>query len=265
MTHKNLECYNNYEIFLDDLSENEYRKSKLISSNEHVSFINKIFNSKKINVVELGSGNSKTLYNLSLNNLLEKGYGFEISNSRYSFAEKWKSDLKISNVTNINDNFLNIKNYNITNIDLCISVDLSFQFCEPIESGSEKKLLDNIYSILNPGGKLIIELDGCGQMVKSSKTNNKSWQEFYEPDPWQFSLWEYSFDEETNFLTWNKTFISRNNNKHDYSSVILKIYNKNNFEKLLSKSGFKNIKFYQNSNFDNLNNDGLEFIVVAEK
>ena len=265
MTNKNLECYNNYEIFLDEFMENEYRKSKLISSEVHKNFIKKIFDSKKINVVELGSGNSKILYNLSLNNILEQGYGFEISNSRHAFAEKWKSDLKIENVENIQDNFLNIKNYDIENVDLFISVDLSFQFCEPIDEGSEKKLLNNIYNILKPEGKLIMELDGCGRIIESSNINTKIWEEFQKPDPWQFSLWECNYDKKTNFLTWNKTFISRNDNKKDYSSVVLKIYDKEKIEKLLSKSGFKKIFFYQNWNFDILTNDSLEFIIVAEK
>ena len=102
-------------------------------------------------------------------------------------------------------------------------------------------------------------------VILLNNINTKIWEEYQKPDPWQFSLWECNYDKKTNFLTWNKTFISRNDNKKDYSSVVLKIYDKEKIEKLLSESGFKKIFFYQNWNFDILTNDSLEFIIVAEK
>lgn len=265
MIHKNLSCYNNYEIFEDNKLENEYRNSKLISSNCHVNFVKNIFGNKKINVVELGSGNSKTLYNFSLNNLLNYGFGFEISKTRHEFAEKWKEDLKIKNVKNILDNFLNIKNYEIKNIDLFFVVDLAFQFCEPIEDGSEKNILYDIYNLLNKNGKLILELDGCSKIINSSKINNKIWEEFDSSDPWQFSLWDCNYNEKNGFLNWDKTFISRNENKKDFSSVTLKIYRQTEIKKLLNEVGFKKISFYQNWNFGKMEDDGTEFIIVAEK
>ena len=265
MIHKNLICYNNYEIFDNQNLETQYREHKLNDSNSHVNFVKKIFNNKKINVVELGSGNSKTLYNFSINNILNYGFGFEISNTRHEFAERWKKDLKINNVKNILDNFLNLKDYEINNIDLFFIVDLAFQFCEPIQIGSDKKILYDIYNLLNKNGKLIIELDGCGKIINSSKINNKFWQEFNFPDPWQFSLWDCDYNNETKFLNWNKTFISRNENKKDFSSVTLRIYTQKEIEKILSEVGFKNITFYQDWNFGKMENDETEFIIVAEK
>lgn len=265
MIHKNLSCYNNYEIFENDKLEHEYRNSKLRSSNSHVNFVKNIFGDRKINVVELGSGNSKTLYNFSINNLLNYGFGFEISKTRYEFAEKWKKDLKIENVKNILDNFLNLKNYEIKNIDLFFVVDLAFQFCEPIEYGSEKNILFDIYNLLNENGKLILELDGCSKIINSSKINNKIWEEFDSSDPWQFSLWDCNYNEKNGFLNWDKTFISRNENKKDFSSVTLKIYKQTEIEKLLNEVGFKKINFYQNWRFGKMEDDGTEFIIVAEK
>jgi hypothetical protein len=265
MVHKNLSCYDNYEIFDNIELENQYRKSKLDSSNGHINFIKKIFDNQKINVVELGSGNSKTLYNLSLNDSLIYGFGFEVSKNRHEFAEKWKDDLKIKNVKNILDNFLNLKKYEINNIDLFFVVDLAFQFCEPIEEGCEKNILIDIYNLLNEKGKLILELDGCGKIINSSKINNKIWEEFNSNDPWQFSLWDCNYNEKNGFLNWDKTFISRNENKKDFSSVTLKIYTQKEIKKLLNKVGFKKINFYQDWNFGEMRDDKTEFIIVAEK
>lgn len=265
MTHKNLSCYNNYEQFDDYQKEEEYKKSKLYDCNKHVNFINKIFSSKKIKVVELGSGNSKFLYNLSLNNLLDVGYAFEISKSRHEFAEKWKTELKVKNVRNILDNFLNVHNYDFKNIDLVFISDLAFQFCEPIESGSDSKLLEHIYKILKFDGVLVLELDGCKNLISSYKTNNKKWEEFKDSDPWQYSLWEYTYDETKKLLNWDKIFIHRHKNIKDFSSVVLKIYEQKEIEELLLNIGFKKITFFQDWYFEKMYDDGKEFILIAEK
>ena len=265
MEHKNLHSYNNYEIFDDKIIEDSYKISKLKSSDCHVNFIEKIFKRKNLRVVELGSGNSKTLFNLSLKNILNHGFGFEISNTRHSFAETWKNELGIKNVTNVLDNFLSLGNYNISDVDLFFLSDLSFQFCEPISVGAEKKLLSRIYNDLNDDGKLILELDGCGKVISSIDLNSKIWEEFDINDPWQFSLWNCNYDKKTNFLNWDKTFISRRGDKRDFTSVTLKIYNKEEIEKLLVETGFKKINFYQNWDFDSFKSDKSEFIVLAEK
>jgi SAM-dependent methyltransferase len=160
MTHKNLNAYNGYELFYDYDEIKKYRQSKLDDCEKNLKFI-KCFFKEKINILELGSGNSKLLYNLNSKNMLNFGYGFEISSDRFNFAENWKKDLKINNVKNICDNFLNLGKYNLSEIDLCYMPDLSFQFCEPISDGSEFDLLSAIYQSLKDNGKIIIELDGA--------------------------------------------------------------------------------------------------------
>jgi hypothetical protein len=93
----------------------------------------------------------------------------------------------------------------------------------------------------------------------------KIWDEFDYPDPWQYSLWDCKFDDSNNFLTWDKTFISRDENKKSNSSVILKIYNKEQIKNLLLSVGFKNIIFFQDWELGEFNCDGTEFIIIAEK
>lgn len=265
MNHKNLECYDNYEIFSNLLSEQQYRDSKLKGCSKQIEFIIKLVNQSKIKVVELGSGNSKILYGLSMASVISEGYGLEISESRHYFAEKWKKDLQIKNVENIKSNFLELKKFRLDNVDLFLVLDLAFQFCEPIETNSEVKLLSQIYNSLTKNGKLILELDGCKKNIESIKFGGKTWEEFNISDPWQYSLWDCNLDIEKSFLTLNKTFINRNSNLKDFSSVILKLYKKEEIKNLLLSVGFKKIDFYQNWGGHSMENDDSEFIIVAEK
>lgn len=265
MRHNNLLCYENYEIFSDEKTEKEYKDLKLLSSNTHVDFIKKLYKNKKINFLELGSGNSKTLFNLSKNNVLNYGYGFEISTSRYKFAEKWKNELGDSIVQNINDNFINLKKYNITDVDLVFCVDLALQFCDAIELSMAKNVLKDVYEILKPSGKLILELDGLGEILKSTEVGGKLWEEFEEGDPWQFSLWDCSFDETNKILEWNKIFIHRYEKKIDTKKVELKIYTKETISSLLEEVGFTDIVFYNDWDFSDFEDDFGNFIIVCNK
>ena len=265
MKHNNLLCYENYEVFQDKNSEKKYKELKLFSSNPHVNFIKKIFDNKRIEILELGSGNSKTLFNLSINNLLINAYGVEISKSRYEFAEQWKEELNATDVININDDFLNLSKYSFPKFDLVFCVDIAFQFCEPIKFNSEIKLLKEIFYLLKESGKLILELDGLGRILKSIESNTKLWEEFDNDDPWQYSLWDCSYNNQSNILVWEKIFIHRLEHFRDRKKVELKIYNKETIQKLLEDVGFKKINFFSNWDFSELKDDSDNFIVVCEK
>lgn len=224
MKHINYNAYDGYEVFNDKNIETSYKQSKLESCKKSVEFIHKLFDDK-INVLELGSGNSKLLYNLSLNNLINNAVGVEISESRHQFAEKWKSELNLNNIQNINDDFINY-NHQTNYFDLCVCVDLAFQFIEPIKDSGEHLVLQKINNCLNKNGKIILELDGCNKIIEAISVNNKIWEEFAIDDPWQFSLWDCKFDKKTSFLNWGKKFIHRIEKRIDNTNVILKIYTK---------------------------------------
>ena len=76
--HPNLLAYKDYEVFNSEKDLKAYRNSKLESVKKNVHFIEENFN-KKVRVLEIGSGNSKFLYALDNKNLLESGYGVEVS------------------------------------------------------------------------------------------------------------------------------------------------------------------------------------------
>lgn len=262
--HINLKAYDNFEFFNSTIEEENYKREKLKSCEKHIDFITTITNKKKLNFLELGSGNSKVSINLNLNNILNIANNFEISNNRIIFADKWKNQLGYENINNIKDNFLNLKNYNIKNVDICFCVDLAFQFVEPIEENSEFELLKMVYNSLSNNGKLVLELDGCKKIINNSE-NNKIWEEFNEPDPWVYSLWDCNFNFKNKFLNWKKTYISRDMLKIDFTEILIKIYEKEEIKKLLESVGFNNITFYKNWSMDDFDNDHSEFIVLASK
>lgn len=262
--HINLSAYDSYEIFTDPESENNYRLSKLNSCQKHIDLINQEFDGKKVTILELGSGNSKVLINLNKHGLLNRGWGIEVSKSRFDFATKWLDDLKISNIENINDDLINFDYDSLDELDVCLCVDLCFQFLEPIQKESDELVLKKVYSKLKPGGKIILELDYCGYIITNLPYTKRVWEEFTEPDPWKYSLWNCDFDQQTKILNWNKTFISREN-EYESTSIYLKIYDKSDIESLLNKIGFKNIRIYQDWNYTPFSRQFDEFIIIAEK
>jgi SAM-dependent methyltransferase len=260
--HKNFLAYDNYEVFNNKIEEDVYRHSKLKSCDEQVNFVKKKAKKDKIVFLELGSGNSKMLFNLEKNKILDVGYGIEFSKSRFDFSQKWKEDCDIKNVFNFNHDFLEFDYESIKKVDLVFCVDLAFQFCEPIKKGSDVYLLNKIYNQINEGGLIILELDGCSNIIDTIPFSNKIWEEFPETDPWRFSLWNCKY--ENSLLEWDKIFIGRKGEISE-TKITLKIYNKEEICQLLKNIGFININLYSNWTMDKFENDKHSFIITGEK
>ncbi len=261
--HHNLLAYESYELIdgMDELSE--YRDLKLRSCDKHIELL-RMGGASILDVLELGSGNSKLLVNLSLNGMLRYGYGIEISRSRHDFAQRWVDDLGISNIENINADIIGFDFGSLCGLDVCICVDLCFQFFDPISKGSDRKVLDGVYGALKEGGKLILELDGCGSVISNLPHTAKVWEEFPDTDPWRYSLWDCAYDSGSMVLDWGKTFISRKGEIEE-TSISLRIYDRDGIEELLNKVGFRDIKFYKDWSLSEFDCDYGEFIVIAEK
>jgi hypothetical protein len=263
--HKNLTAYHNYEQFNDGFDVEAYRNDKIVSADGHVSFIRSMLGDKKLSVLELGSGNSKTLYALENNGLLETGYGIEISKERHLFAERWKSNSGFSKVRNICCDFTDYGLSEFKYIDLMFCVDLAFQFAEPAREGSDIKILSETLKALNPGGFVVLELCGIKKMLGEHAIERKSWEEFPESDPWRFSLWDCLYDKSKKFLNWKKIFIKRDGAEFCESEITLRIYSKEDISKTLSEAGFEGVSFYQDWQMNECLDFGLEFIVIAKK
>jgi len=257
--HKNLLAYDNFENIKTKKEKLLYRQEKLKSCSNYIELIKK-FTNEKINFLELGSGNSKISISLELNNLLIDGFNFEISKNRVLFANEWCENLNLKNIHNIRDNFMEIEKYNLPKIDVCLSIDLSFQFIEPLKSGSDLKLLKKIHNILGENGVLILELDSFDKMLELFNNDFNIWEEFDKPDPWIYSLWKLDYNSKKNFLSWKKNYISRDFKKMETTEITLMLYKKIEIQKLLISAGFKKIEF-----LEGFNNKNTEFIVIAKK
>ena len=262
--HTNLIAYDEHENFTLEDNVDSYKIEKLKSAQKNVDFVKRHFKGP-INVLEVGSGNSKFLYSLFFEGLLKNGYGIEISESRFNFANKWKKQLGAESITNFNENALTFNISKIPQIDLIYCVDLAFQFFEPVKNECDIHLLSKYYDHLNDGGKIILELDCHHRLLSNMKNNQiKTWQELNEPDPWKYLLWDCHYNMTKKHLKMNKTFINRSLAEESKSSVILKNYERNDIINMLKKIGFKDINIYENWQ---LSDDTLadEFIVVGSK
>ena len=214
-------------------------------------------------MLDVGSGNSKFLYALNGCGILEKGYGVEISKSRNDFANRWRDDLGISNVININDNIFNIDLEPFPKFDLIYCSDIVFQFFDPVRKDSGVKFLKNIFKRMNNYGVVLLELYDHDKILKSMRNNEiKLWEEFEEPDPWRYSLWDCKYEDLC--ISLKKTFVKRDLSETYISTVILRNYTRQESIALLENCGFQNIELYECwENDGDLSED--EFIVLGRK
>lgn len=214
--------------------------------------------------------NFKNKYQLHSQNLLNKGYGIEVSKSRFKFAEKWKKDLKIENIENINKNFLDLDLKKFQGIDLFICVDIALQFLEPIQKNSVLKILKNIRKILNDEGYIILELWSMKNVLKNIKQQKgffKTWSKFAYSDPFAFVLESLEKDK-NEFIIWKKYFIPKHRSIHDDSNCmtnILKPYSPKEIRKLMQKVGFSKIQIFKNFESEKYDPNYDEYVVLAKK
>lgn len=111
--HPNLNAYSGVEDLSNFTPEqfSAYCKVKLGECGKHIDFIKKNILSilpkpKRLTIAEIGSGNSKLLYRLELENLLTSAIGFELSESRHEFAEKFGIHVNAQKTKNVCASFL---------------------------------------------------------------------------------------------------------------------------------------------------------------
>ena len=260
--HINNTSYDGFESNFCDKQEFVYRTSKLCDVQKNINLIKNNFN-EKITVLDVGSGNSKFLYALNKCGMLHHGYGIEISKSRYLFAEKWRKDLDISNVTNIHSDMFNLEWDLLPECDLIYCPDMVFQFFEPTNTGNGDLFLSKAYNKLKDGGKLIMELDTCDLILNSMHDGKvKLWREFDENDPWRYMLWDCNY--ENNCISLKKTFIKRDLSKCSNSHVILHPYSRTEAISMLDKMHYTNIHIQEYWNTDK-DTEHDEFIIIGEK
>ena len=269
--HIDLTAYDDVEN-LDRFNENSfinYCNEKLGGCTKHINFINKYIINNQWNgrVLEIGSGNSKLLYRLEKENLITNvGYGYEISKSRFNFAEKLKDYVNSKKVVNYNEDFLS-SNLVHKELDLIIAVDIVLQLISPLKRNAESLLLKKIYKMLKKGGYFLIELWDFINILKlinlAENKELKIWEQFPKSDPFEYGLYNITLDKQKN-IVWEKTFIERKNKNKSYFCNILKPYSKNIIKELLRINKFKNVNIF-NRWSDNEKQVLGEYIVLARK
>lgn len=265
--HVNLSAYDEVEQ-LSNFTEKSFKlycDEKIKGCEKHITFFKKLFsNDKKLKVCEIGSGNSKLLYALDKEEILETGVGIEISNSRYMFAEKFKKYMESTNIKNINKNIFDIEP--VKNFNIVIGVDIVMQLISPISKNSEKDFLKWSYDSLCSEGIIVLELWSFEHILKQlelSAGSLKFWEEYPQSDPFEYLLSKVYLNN-NNDICWDKTFIKRNKNEKSLFSNILRPYAKTTIEKILINNGFYNVEFFSKwSNGSDYVED--EYIVIARK
>ena len=262
--HYNFTAFDKFEIFSSNQEVEKYRQSKIDEVQKNVSFIERHFNTK-IDVLEIGSGNSKFLYGLDKADLLKSGYGIDVSKSRIDFANEWKKDLQIQNVHNVHGNALDLDLDNLPEFDLIYCVDMAFQLFDPAQPGSDIKFLNSCYKNLKKGGKIVLELDSSEQILKSLHNDKaKLWQEFDSSDPWMYLLWDCTYDRQKSYLYIKKAFIKRDLSKISKNNICLRVYDHSDIITMLEKLSFGTVQIYDYwSKKGDMSDD--EFLVVGEK
>ena len=260
--HVNNLAYEGHEVFSSEVEIRNYRRAKMDEAQSKVNRIKALFD-KKINVLDVGSGNSKLLYALDQAGILNEGYGIELSKSRYEFANKWKDDLDIDNVTNINKDIFSCDLKSLPKFDLIFCADLVFQFFEPIKEGNGVRFLNDVYDRMNEGAVVILELDDHNEIIECMHNNEaKIWKELEEPDPWRYLLWDCKYKNSS--IVMNKIFVNRTTPEVSKSSVVLRSYTRSESVDLLKSVGFVDVKLfeYYDKPLD-LSED--EFITIGKK
>jgi len=268
--HVNLSSYDNVEslnTFSDD-SFKKYCEEKLALCSKHIQFIHKhcIDNNSSWSgkVCEIGSGNSKLLYRLENNNLLQEGVGIEISSSRHKFVQQFKQLVKSKKVTNLNKNILDTKP--LHDFDLVIGVDIILQFITPLDKNAEKSILDWIKLCLKPNGFLLLELWDFEAILKQIElfgNDLRIWEEFSESDPWEFSLANFKTNE-VNDIIWEKLFLKRNSLERSKIASVLRPYSSHKIKTILENNGFDCVTEFNNWVSDGDTQQG-EYIILAQK
>lgn len=231
MGHVNLSAYEGYEQFQDRESLEAYRTAKLAELDGFVDWVRRSFDGP-IRVLDLGSGNAKWLVRLEREGLLTHGTGIEVSASRHAFAERWVADWGLSKVTPVCADLLSAPFS--AEIDLCLATDIVLQFLNPIRAGALEETLNRVHAHLSPGGRLLVDLQDL-----TSLRDSKTWQEFPEPDPWRYLLWEAPFNAERNTVNLRKTFIGRGDSRVDQSELELEVLSESGLQAMLVDAGFE--------------------------
>lgn len=229
----------NLSSFKSKQALEDYRSERIAFAKEAVDFIDRNLNSHQLSVMDIGSGSSCLLYALQENNLLTKGVGVEISKSRHAFAQKWKQEAAHDNVENILGDIADIE-FDCEIFDLCLIVDNTFAYLQPIHPDLPKLTLDKAHAALKPGAFLLIEISTYpdAKSILKISSQYQEWVELPETNAFKYALYGSTMVSDEHILRVESRYLAREGQdtiKVEYS----RLYTLAELETILQYSGFE--------------------------
>ncbi|GFI49388.1 tRNA (guanine-N(7)-)-methyltransferase [Lachnospiraceae bacterium] len=252
---ENLLCYQNVESVQFNLPDDEFEKYcelKLQSAEDDIDFIREyIYQGKAMNVCEIGCGNGKLLLSMERENMISHAVGYEVSEARCKFADKFLRKYGSKQVQIINDDFLNDCESVYGEYDLIILVDIVWLFISSLYDKAEHDAMQWIYKNLRKGGMVLFELEDYSKQIEHIKKEGvyQFWEEFPKEDPYKYGLYKLDLDDDGNVVD-EKKFIRRNGGKEETFKNIIKSYTRKESIELLSRYGMgaEIFPYYDNVN-----------------
>lgn len=224
----------------------EYCELKLETCKEDVYFLlHHVYRGEGMNVCEIGGGNGKLLYSLEKEGVINKAYNYEVSKSRYLFAEEFKKWMNSCKVINRNADILQEKNLQ-EQFDCIIAVDIVTQFITNLYDEAESEYFTWINRHLKIGGYGYFELQSFSKeidYISREKKAYKWWEEFPEGDPFKYGLYSLDLDQEGN-VVYNKLFYERNSGKMEGFKDVIKPYSESEALIILHNYGMEGSIFH---------------------
>lgn len=240
----NLVSYQNVESIQLNLPDEEFKKYcelKLQSTEEDKAFIRKhIYQGEPMNVCEIGCGNGKLLLSMEQEDMISHAVGYEVSEARCKFANKFLSRYGSKKVQIINRNFLDeCENVN-GEYDLIILVDIVWLFISSLHDRAEHEGMRWIYKNLREGGMVLFELEDYSRQIAHIRKEGpyRFWEKFPENDPFKYGLYRLDLDSDENVVD-EKIFIRRDNMKEEQFTNIIKSYTRESSIRLMSRYGME--------------------------
>lgn len=163
--------------------------------------------------------------------------GYEVSKSRWLFAEKFKEWIGSQRVTNRNEDVLSSRTDEM--FDLIIGADIVTQIISPLFDTAEQEYFRWIRRHLSDGGKVFLEFEDFSQTIAELGQQGvlSEWEEFPCEDPFQYGLYREYLDSDGN-LVWDKRFFERSTREFSCFSNVIKNYTPEQACKTLSAAGF---------------------------
>ena len=254
------------ENFTDQAAIDLYRAAALDKSRVQAEFIARHFPVART-VLETCCGNGRLL--IFLADKMDRGYGFDLAESRIAFGNRWIVDRAIANTDIWCDDALTPSSrLSGLRVQLGICITGTFGYFEPLQDGAGQRVINCFADHIEPQGGLLLELlqhpREAAMCRLDPNCRYRSWIELPESDPFRYYLSEYILDEDRHILEHNKTFISRTGAVDTGRSEALRLYSRDEVTAVLAP-WFENLSYFADWSGAPYTDDSETLIVTAKR